>query len=56
MTRCGRIDDISVVNHYLTTEHRVVADRTVKECLTVQAGLNRSAVTEESSVSEKEQS
>jgi hypothetical protein len=56
MRRCGRIDGISVVNHYLTTEHRVFANRTVKECVTVQAGLNRSAVTEESSVSEKEPS
>lgn len=52
MKRCDRIDGISVVEHGLTTRSRVIADRTVKDSLTVQAGFNRPAVTEESSVAQ----
>lgn len=55
MRRCDRTGGISVVKDCLTTQTQVIADRTVKDSLTVQAGFNRSAVTEESSVAEKEQ-
>ena len=55
MRHCGRIDGISVVKHRLTTRSRVIADRTVKDSLIDQAGFNRPAVTEESSVAQKEQ-
>lgn len=43
-----RLTDISVVKHCLTTESRF------KDSLTVQAGFNRPAVTEEFSVAQKE--
>lgn len=48
-------DGTSVVKQCLTTRSRGIADRTVKDSLTVQAGFNRPATTEKYSVVQKEQ-
>ncbi len=51
MRRCDRTDGI-FIKDCLTTRRRAITDLTVKESLTVKAGLNRPAVTEESSVAQ----
>ena len=51
----GELDADSVVKESLTTQAQPVHEATVKQSLTVQTGFSRSAVTEESSVTQKEQ-
>jgi hypothetical protein len=51
----GELDEAAVVKESLTTQMQPGHEATVKQSLTVRAGFSRSAVTEESSVAQKEQ-
>ena len=51
----GGLDADSIVKESLTIQAQPVHEETVKQSLTVQTAFSRSAVTEESSVTQKEQ-
>lgn len=51
----GELNAAATVKESLTTQAQPVHEATVKQSLTVQTAFSRSAVTEESSVTQKEQ-